>query len=103
MVRTIDVHTVRPKTLVAWAVLTTQCTERPTSRIHRPQMDYDEENARGLLEELDKDKSGLIDFDEFCTFLARIKYDIAPDACPRSKVVYPVLWRIHKNKTTRFP
>ena len=42
-------------------------------------MEYDDENARGLLGELDKDKSGLIDFDEFCTFLARIKYDIAPD------------------------
>lgn len=37
------------------------------------QMDYDETSARKLLEELDEDKSGLIDFQEFCAFIARIK------------------------------
>lgn len=37
------------------------------------QMEYDETSARELLEELDGDKSGLIDFQEFCAFIARIK------------------------------
>ncbi|CAM9149964.1 unnamed protein product [Ectocarpus sp. 6 AP-2014] len=36
-------------------------------------MEYDETSARELLEELDGDKSGLIDFQEFCAFIARIK------------------------------
>lgn len=38
-----------------------------------PQMEYDEQAARKLLEELDEDKSGLINFDEFCIFLGRVK------------------------------
>lgn len=37
------------------------------------QMEYDDENIRRLLEEVDEDKSGLIDFEEFCGFLARVK------------------------------
>lgn len=37
-------------------------------------MEYDEPSARKLLEELDEDKSGLIDFQEFCAFIARVKY-----------------------------
>ena len=36
-------------------------------------MEYDDENVRLMLEELDEDKSGLIDFEEFCAFLARVK------------------------------
>ncbi|CAB1119188.1 unnamed protein product [Ectocarpus sp. CCAP 1310/34] len=36
-------------------------------------MEYDETSARELLEVLDGDKSGLIDFQEFCAFIARIK------------------------------
>lgn len=36
-------------------------------------MEYDETSARKLLEELDEDKSGLIDFQEFCAFIARVK------------------------------
>lgn len=36
-------------------------------------MDYDEEAAKKLLDELDEDKSGLVDFQEFCVFLARVK------------------------------
>ncbi|CAM9227512.1 unnamed protein product, partial [Discosporangium mesarthrocarpum] len=34
--------------------------------------DFDEVSAQKLLEELDEDKSGLIDFEEFCTFFARL-------------------------------
>lgn len=37
------------------------------------QMEYDDDNVRLLLEEVDEDKSGLIDFEEFCGFLARVK------------------------------
>lgn len=37
------------------------------------QMEYDDESVRLLLEELDEDKSGSIDFEEFCSFLARVK------------------------------
>lgn len=37
------------------------------------QMEYDDENVRLLLEEVDENKSGLIDFEEFCGFLARVK------------------------------
>lgn len=36
-------------------------------------MEYDDDAARALLEELDEDKSGLIDFGEFCVFLARVR------------------------------
>ncbi|CAM9256179.1 unnamed protein product [Ascophyllum nodosum] len=36
-------------------------------------MGFDENCARDLLRELDEDESGLIDFGEFCTFLARVK------------------------------
>lgn len=37
------------------------------------QMDYDETSARDLLKQLDEDDSGLIDFQEFCAFIARVK------------------------------
>ena len=47
-------------------------------------MDYDETSARKLLEELDEDKSGLIDFQEFCAFIARVK---CVGACG-----WPVVW-----------
>ncbi|CAM9798879.1 unnamed protein product, partial [Pylaiella littoralis] len=36
-------------------------------------MDYDETSAKKLLADLDEDKSGYIDFQEFCAFIARIK------------------------------
>lgn len=36
-------------------------------------MGFDEDSVRKLLVELDEDRSGLIDFEEFCTFIARIK------------------------------
>lgn len=45
----------------------------PTWGLCRSQMDYDETSARNLLAELDEDKSGCIDFQEFCIFIARIK------------------------------
>lgn len=37
------------------------------------QMNFDEDRALELLKEIDHDKSGLIDFEEFCAFLVRVK------------------------------
>lgn len=59
------------------SVVSTSCATGKSKRcrliFHDLQMDYDETSARKLLDELDEDKSGLIDFQEFCAFIARIK------------------------------
>lgn len=58
-------------------------SKRVVSSSYDLQMDYDEASARKLLEELDEDKSGLIDFQEFCAFIARVK---CVGACRRPMV-----------------
>lgn len=37
------------------------------------QLGYGDEAVQTLLDEMDQDKSGLVDFEEFCVFLARVK------------------------------